>query len=50
MLETIIVVLVVLWLLGAFVMPVAGAFIHLLLLLALVVVVIRLMQGRSTTV
>jgi hypothetical protein len=46
MLETIIVVLLILWLLGAFVTPVAGNFVHLLLLLVLVVVVIRLLRGR----
>ena len=46
-LEVIIVILIVLWLLGAFVMPVGGSFIHLLLILVLAVVVIRLMQGRT---
>ena len=45
-LETIILVLVILWLLGAFVIPVAGGLIHLLLVIVLVVVVIRLLQGR----
>jgi hypothetical protein len=47
-LETIVVVLLVLWLLGAFISPVAGVgnLIHVLLLVALVVVVIRLVQGR----
>jgi hypothetical protein len=48
MLETIIVVLVVLWLLGAFVVPLPaiGGLIHVLLLVILVVVVLRLLQGR----
>jgi hypothetical protein len=48
MLETIIFVLLVLWLLGAFVMPVpaVGSLVHLLLVVVLVVVVIRFMQGR----
>lgn len=48
MLETIIVVLLVLWLLGAFVMPVPaiGSLVHLLLVVILVVIVIRLLQGR----
>jgi hypothetical protein len=46
-LETIIIVLVILWLLGWLVLPVAGNLIHLLLVLILVVVVIRLLQGRS---
>ena len=46
-LEIIIIVLVILWLLGWLVLPVAGNLIHLLLVLILVVVVIRLLQGRS---
>jgi hypothetical protein len=47
-LETLIVVLLLLWLLGAFVSPFGGNLIHLLLLVVLVVVVIRVLQGRST--
>ena len=47
-LETIIVALLILWLLGAFVSPVGGNLIHLLLLVVLVVVVVRLLQGRAT--
>jgi hypothetical protein len=47
MLETIIVILVVLWLLGMVAGPASiGGFIHILLLLALVVLVIRLVSGR----
>jgi hypothetical protein len=48
MLETIIVILLVLWLLGAFVveLPAIGGFVHLLLVVVLFVVVIRLLQGR----
>ena len=48
MLETIIVILLVLWLLGAFVvtLPAVGNLVHLLLIVILVVVVIRLLQGR----
>jgi hypothetical protein len=48
MLETIIVILLILWLLGAFVAPIPaiGGLVHVLLLVVLVVVVIRLMQGR----
>jgi hypothetical protein len=46
-LETVIVILVLLWLLGAFVSPVGGNLIHLLLVVILVVVVVRLLQGRS---
>ena len=47
MLETIIVVLVVLWLLGMVSSYTIGGLIHLLLVLAVVVLVIRLLQGRS---
>ncbi|CAN5422528.1 hypothetical protein BH11PLA2_BH11PLA2_43850 [soil metagenome] len=47
MLETIIIILVLLWLLGAFVVPVGGSLIHFLLVIILVVVVIRLLQGRK---
>ena len=46
MLYTIALVLVVLWLLGLLSSYTMGGFIHLLLLLALVVVVVRLIQGR----
>jgi len=48
MLEMIIVVLLVLWLLGAFVMPIPafGSLVHLLLVVILVIVVIRFLQGR----
>lgn len=45
-LETIIVLVLVLWLLGAFILPVAGYLIHLLLVIVLVVVVLRVLQGR----
>jgi hypothetical protein len=45
-LETIILILIVLWLLGAFVMPFGGDIIHVLLVIVLVVVVIRVLDGR----
>jgi hypothetical protein len=45
-LETIIIILLVLWLLGAFVSPFGGNLIHLLLVVLLVVVVIRFILGR----
>ena len=45
-LETIILIILLLWLLGAFVFPVGGDLIHLLLVILLVVVVIRVLQGR----
>ncbi|MES1243402.1 MAG: lmo0937 family membrane protein [Acidobacteriota bacterium] len=46
MLWTILVVLLVLWALGFLVFHVAGGLIHLLLIVAVVVLVIRLLQGR----
>ncbi|BAI95930.1 hypothetical protein Sj15T_02640 [Sphingobium sp. TA15] len=46
MLWTILVILLILWALGAFVMPVGGALIHLLLVLALVVLIYQLVAGR----
>ena len=46
-LESIIVVLVLLWLLGAFVYPVGGDLIHLILVIVVIVIVFRLLQGRS---
>ncbi len=46
MLWTIFVVLLVLWLLGLVTSYTLGGFIHILLVLALVVLVIQLVQGR----
>jgi hypothetical protein len=46
-LEAIIVIVLLLWLLGAFSAPFGGDLIHLLLVILLVVVVIRLLQGRT---
>jgi hypothetical protein len=46
MLWTIAVILVVLWLLGLVSSYTMGGFIHLLLVLAIIVVVINLIQGR----
>jgi len=46
MLETIAVVLVLLWLLGFVTSYTMGGLIHILLIAALVVIVIRFMQGR----
>jgi len=45
-LELVIVVLLLLWLFGAFISPVGGSLIHLLLVALLVVVVIRFVMGR----
>jgi hypothetical protein len=50
MLWTIFVILLVLWLLGLVTAYTLGGFIHLLLLIAVVVLVIRLMQGRPPAV
>ena len=47
MLWTIFVILLILWLLGMVSSYTLGGYIHLLLVIALVVVVIRLIQGRS---
>ena len=47
MLETIAVVLLVLWLLGMVTAYTVGGFIHILLVLAIVAILIRVIQGRS---
>ena len=47
MLWTIFVVLLVLWLLGVVSSYTLGGFIHILLILAIAVVLIRLIQGRN---
>jgi hypothetical protein len=46
MLWTIVVVLVVLWLLG-FITATGGSLIHLLLVIALVLIVVQLLQGKK---
>jgi hypothetical protein len=46
MLTTILVLLIVLWLLGMVSSYTLGGFIHILLVLAVVVVLIRVIQGR----
>ncbi len=46
MLETIAVILLILWLLGLVTSYTIGGFIHLLLVLAIVVILIRVIQGR----
>jgi len=48
MLETIAVILVVLWLLGFLSSYTMGGLIHVLLVLAVVVVAVRLIQGRTS--
>jgi len=47
MLETIVIVLLVLWLLGLVSSYTMGGLIHLLLVIALVVIAIRVLQGRG---
>ena len=47
MLETIAIILVVLWLLGMVSAYTMGGFIHLLLVLAVIAILVRLVQGRS---
>ncbi len=46
MLETIIVILLVLWALGLVTSYSMGGLIHILLVIAIIVIVIRLLQGR----
>lgn len=46
MLQTVAIILVILWLLGLVSSYTMGGFIHLLLVLAIVVVLIRVIQGR----
>jgi hypothetical protein len=46
-LESLAVFLVILWLLGWLLVPVAGSLVHLLLVVVLVVVVVRVLQGRT---
>ena len=45
-LETIVVILLILWLLGGFIIPVGTSLIHLLLVAVLVVILIRVLEGR----
>jgi hypothetical protein len=45
-LEAIILILVILWLLGAFIAPFGGGLIHLLLVVILIVILLRVLQGR----
>lgn len=47
MLYTIAAILVILWLLGLITSYTVGGFIHILLVIAIILVLIRLIQGRS---
>ena len=46
MLETIAVILVILWVLGLVTSYTMGGFIHILLVLAVIVILVRVIQGR----
>ncbi|WP_156964629.1 lmo0937 family membrane protein [Methylocapsa aurea] len=46
MLETIAVILIILWLLGLVSSYTMGGFIHILLVIAVIVIVLRVIQGR----
>ena len=47
MLETIAVVLLILWLLGLVTSYTLGGFVHILLVVAVVIVLVRVIRGRS---
>lgn len=47
MLWTLAVILLILWLLGFVVFNVGGGLIHILLVIALIIIVVRLLTGRS---
>ena len=47
MLFTVAVILIVLWLLGFIAFPVMGSFIHILLVVAVIVVLVRIISGRK---
>lgn len=47
MLQTIAVILIILWLLGLVTSYTIGGFIHILLVIAVVMLLLRLIQGRS---
>ena len=47
MLELIVIVLVVLWALGFFAFHIGGGLIHALIVIALIILIVRLLQGRK---
>jgi len=47
MLETIAIILVILWLLGMVSSYTLGGFIHVLLVIAVIIVIIRIIRGRN---
>lgn len=50
MLATIAIILIVLWLLGAFAFHVGGALIHILLVIGVIVLVLHFIRGRGTAI
>ena len=48
MLWTIFIILLILWLLGVITSYTLGGYIHILLIIALVIIIIRIIQGRKT--
>ena len=47
MLLTLAIILFILWALGAFVVPVGGSLIHILLVIALIVIIVNFARGRT---
>jgi len=47
MLITLAIILIVLWLIGVIAFPVIGWFIHILLVLAIIMLLVRVIQGRN---
>jgi hypothetical protein len=47
MLMTIAIILIVLWLLGVVTSSAVGSFIHILLVVAIIIILVRLIQGRK---
>ena len=50
MLATIAIILIVLWLLGAFAFHVGGGLIHILLVIGVIVLVLHFIRGRGTAI
>jgi hypothetical protein len=46
MLWTIVAILLILWLLGWLAFPIGGGLIHILLVIAVIIIIVRLLQGR----
>jgi hypothetical protein len=47
LLELLIVIVLIGWLVGAFVFPVGGQLIHVLLVVVLALIIVRILQGRT---